>query len=72
MLQREMDLDDLPRPSGDAASKLAAEDLSPYSQDELDERIALLEKEIARVAAHRDTAASHRQAADQLFKKAGT
>ena len=57
-----MDLDDLPRPKGDAASKLAAEDLSPYSQDELDERIALLRAEIARVEAHRDKASAHRAA----------
>lgn len=64
-----MDLDDLPRPKGDAASKLAAEDLSPYSQDELEERIALLEAEIARVEKHRLTAAAHRNAADALFKK---
>ena len=45
--------DDLPRPRGDAASLLAKEDLSPYSQDELAERIALLETEIARVESHR-------------------
>lgn len=64
-----MDLDDLPRPKGDAASKLAAEDLSPYSQDELDERIALLRTEIARVEAHRDKASAHRAAADALFGK---
>ncbi|MCB2086741.1 MAG: DUF1192 domain-containing protein [Sphingomonadaceae bacterium] len=64
-----MDLDDLPRPKGDAASKLAAEDLSPYSQDELDERIALLRTEIARVEAHRDKASAHRAVADALFGK---
>jgi len=69
MVQDVMELDDLPRPKGDAASKLAGEDLSPYSQDELDERIALLEAEISRVAAHRDKAAAHRTAADQFFKK---
>ncbi|MBV7258540.1 DUF1192 domain-containing protein [Erythrobacter crassostreae] len=62
-----MDDGDLPRPKGDAASKLAAEDLAPYSQDELDERIATLETEIARVKAHRDKAAAHRLAADALF-----
>ena len=62
-----MDEGDLPRPRGDAASKLAAEDLSPYSQHELDERIALLEAEIARVKTHRDKAAAHRAAADALF-----
>lgn len=72
MLQSAMELDDLPRPKGDAASKLAGEDLSPYSQDELAERIGLLETEIERVAAHSDKAAAHRSAADQLFKKGGT
>lgn len=67
-----MDLDDLPRPKGDAASALAREDLAPYSQAELDERIALLEAEIARVKAHRDKAAAHRSAADALFRKSAT
>ena len=59
--------DDLPRPRGDAASLLAKEDLSPYSQDELTERIALLEAEIARIKAHHDKAAAHHSAADALF-----
>ena len=62
-----MEDDDRPRPRGDAASKLAAEDLGPYSQDELDERIALLKAEIARVEHHRSKAAAHRDAADALF-----
>ncbi len=66
-----MDDDDRPRPKGDAAGKLAAEDLGPYSQDELAERIALLEAEIERVKSHRDKAAAHRSAADALFGKAG-
>ena len=64
---RSMDEQDLPRAKGDAASRLAAEDLAPYSQDELSERVALLEAEIARVKAHRDKAAKHRAAADALF-----
>lgn len=59
----------LPRLKGDAASRLAAEDLSPYSQDELDTRVALLEAEIARVRMHRDKAAAHRAQADALFGK---
>ena len=59
--------DDLPRPKGDAASLLAKEDLSPYSVDELDERVELLEAEIARVKAHRDKSSAHRAAADALF-----
>lgn len=66
-----MEEPDRPRPSGDAASRLALEDLGPYSQAELGERIALLEAEIARVKAHRDKAASHRAAADALFGKGG-
>jgi uncharacterized small protein (DUF1192 family) len=66
-----MEKPDRPRPSGDAASRLGQEDLAPYSQAELDERIALLENEIARVTAHRDKAAAHRAAADALFGKGG-
>ena len=62
-----MEEPDRPRPSGDAANRLAGEDLAPYSQAELDERIALLEAEIARVTAHRNKAAAHRAAADALF-----
>ena len=62
-----MDDDDRPRPKGDAAERLASEDLSPYSVDELGERIALLEAEIERVKSHRDKASAHRAAADALF-----
>ena len=61
--------DDLPRPKGDAASKLAGEDLAPYSLEELEQRITLLEAEIARVESHRLKAAAHISAADALFKK---
>ncbi|WP_338446778.1 DUF1192 domain-containing protein [Pelagerythrobacter marensis] len=64
-----MEEDDRPRPRGDAASKLAGEDLSPYSRDELGERIALLEAEIARVEKHRRSVDAHRDAADALFRK---
>lgn len=60
--------EDLPRPKGDAASALARESLDSYSQDELAERIALLEAEIARIRAHHDKVAAHRQAADALFR----
>ena len=59
--------DDLPRAKVDAAGLLSAESLDPYSVGELDERIALLEAEIARIKAHRDKAAAHRAAADMLF-----
>ena len=62
-----MDDDDRPRVRGDAASLLGRESLDSYSRDELDLRIAQLEAEIARVAAHRDTAKAHMAAADALF-----
>lgn len=67
-----MEDDDLPRSKGDAASKLASEDLAPYSQDELAERVALLKAEIARVQTHSNKAAKHRAAADALFKSSGS
>ena len=60
--------DDLPRPKGDSAGKLATEPLDSYSHDELAERIALLEAEIARVKAHQTKAAAHRLAAEAFFK----
>jgi uncharacterized small protein (DUF1192 family) len=63
-----MDEDDLPRVRGDAASLLAKEALDTYSQDELMDRVALLEAEIARVKAHHAQAAEKRKLADQLFK----
>jgi uncharacterized small protein (DUF1192 family) len=67
-----MDEDDLPRRRGDAAGLLSKESLDTYSQDELADRIGLLEAEIARVKAHRDRAGAHRLAADALFKRADT
>jgi len=65
-----MDEGESPRLRGDAASQLAAEDLAPYSLDELDDRIVSLEAEIERVAKHRDKTAAHRAAAESLFKRA--
>jgi uncharacterized small protein (DUF1192 family) len=61
--------DDLPRVRGDSASRLAGELLDSYSQDELLERIALLEAEIERVRAQHGKAASHRALADSLFRR---
>ena len=60
--------DDLPRMRHDAAAQLAGESLDAYSQDELMERVAVLEAEIARVKAHHAKAADHRKFADALFK----
>lgn len=51
------------------ASLLATEVLDPYSHDELNKRIQLLEQEIMRTVAHRDKASAHRVAADALFRK---
>ena len=59
--------EDLPRPRGDAAAKLAAESLDAYSVDELNERIQQCEAEVVRIVAHRDKAKAHRVAADALF-----
>ena len=67
-----MNDEDLPRPRGDSASLLAKEALDTYSQDELMERVATLEAEIARVKAHHAKAADHRHAADALFRSRGT
>ena len=60
--------DDLPRIREDAATRLSGEALDTYSQDELTDRIALLETEIERVRAHFDKAADHRKFAETLFK----
>ena len=67
-----MDPDDLPRPRGDAAIKLATELLDSYSVDELNVRIQLCEAEVVRIVAHRDKAKAHRVAADALFGRPDT
>lgn len=58
-----------PRPASDAASLLAAEDLSRLSQFELDERIRMLQIEIARVEQHRNRYSQQRDAAEALFSR---
>ena len=58
-----------PRPSSDAASQLAGEDLTRLSQFELDERIRMLQLEIARVEQHRTRYSQQRSAAEALFAK---
>jgi len=62
-----MELDDLPRRKGDLVGQLATEPLDALSVDELGQRIALLEAEIARTRAHRDKAGKTRAAAEALF-----
>jgi uncharacterized small protein (DUF1192 family) len=48
---------------------LRREDLDRLSVDELAERIALLEAEISRTKAKRDSASAFRSQADSLFRK---
>ena len=64
-----MDPDELfaKRP-GDPLVQLARQDLDPFSVDELNERIAILEGEIGRVKAHLDGAVAHKRSAHSLFK----
>lgn len=52
----------------DAAASLSLESLEPYSIDELDARVILLEAEIARVRAHKARSAASRLAAEALFR----
>ena len=65
-----MDFDDLlsSKPK-DPLTELVKQDLGPRSLDELAVRIETLKAEIVRVEAHRDDAARHRDAADDLFKR---
>jgi uncharacterized small protein (DUF1192 family) len=65
-----MDLDDLfPSKPDDPLTALAKQDLDPMSIDELEQRIAALKAEIARVEAHMQRAQTHRSIAEELFKK---
>ncbi|HVJ03111.1 MAG TPA: DUF1192 domain-containing protein [Sphingomonas sp.] len=65
-----MDADEnLPRRKDDLLMQLARQDLDPLSVDELEERIAALEAEIARSRTKINRAINHRASADALFKK---
>lgn len=65
-----MDLDELfPDRPDDPLTLLAKQDLDPFSVEELEARILLLEAEIARVRAKLEAAVSFRASADELFKK---
>ncbi len=65
-----MDLDELfaKRP-GDPLIQLARQDLDPFSVEELQERIAVLEAELMRVKQKMEGAVNFRASADALFKK---
>ncbi|MBN8845301.1 MAG: DUF1192 domain-containing protein [Sphingomonadales bacterium] len=64
-----MDDDDLPRRRDDTLAALIKQSLDPLSVEELDERIAVLETEIARAKAHKAAAGSFKASAEALFKK---
>jgi uncharacterized small protein (DUF1192 family) len=65
-----MDADEnLPRRKDDLPAQLGKQDLDPLSVDELNERIELLEAEIARCKAKIQYAVNHRASADALFKR---
>jgi uncharacterized small protein (DUF1192 family) len=57
------------RTRGQALLDVSREDLELFGADELEERIALLEGEIARVRAQMAKKQSTRAAADALFSK---
>jgi uncharacterized small protein (DUF1192 family) len=65
-----MDLEELfPSKPDDPLALLGKQDLDPLSVDELHERIAALEEEIARVRAKIEAAVNHRASAEELFRK---
>lgn len=65
-----MDPDDyLPPKANDPLTQLGRQDLDPFSVDELEARIALLETEIARTRAKMTTAVNHKASAEALFRK---
>jgi uncharacterized small protein (DUF1192 family) len=65
-----MDLDELfPDKPDDPLRLLTRQDLDPLSVDELHDRIAVLEAEIARVKAKLDSSVSFRASAEDLFKR---
>jgi uncharacterized small protein (DUF1192 family) len=65
-----MDLDDiLPKRPDDPLLMLTRQDLDPFSVEELTNRIAILEAEIARARAKIDHAVNHRANAESLFKR---
>ncbi|KTE25849.1 MULTISPECIES: DUF1192 domain-containing protein [unclassified Sphingopyxis] len=64
-----MDDDDLPRRRDDVLAALTKQVLDPLSVAELDDRIAVLEAEIARVKAHKAAAGTFKASAEALFRK---
>ncbi|WP_010217864.1 DUF1192 domain-containing protein [Sphingomonas sp. PAMC 26621] len=64
-----MDNDEIPpSTAGDPLAAVIAQDLDPLSVEELDHRVAALEREIVRTRGKREAAVNHRATADMLFK----
>lgn len=64
-----MDDDDLPRRRDDVLAALTKQVLDPLSVAELDDRIAVLEAEIARTKSHKAAAGGFKASAEALFRK---
>ena len=64
-----MDDEDLPRRRSDELAALTRQSLDPLSVDELNDRIAVLEAEIARTKAHMSAASGYKASAEALFRK---
>ena len=65
-----MDIDELfPDKPDDPLILLTKQDLDPLSVEELENRIAILEAEIARVQAKLQASVNFRASADELFRK---
>lgn len=64
-----MDDDDLPRRRDDILVALTKQSLDPLSVEELKDRVAVLEAEIARTGAHMAAAGAFKANAEALFKK---
>lgn len=65
-----MDLDDiLPKRADDPLVQLVRQDLDRLSNDELAQRIVILEAEIARCRTRISAATGHRSVAESLFQR---
>ena len=64
-----MELEEIhPKRSGDQLALLVTQDLDPLSVKELEDRIVVLEGEIARTRSKMQRAVNHRATAHDLFK----
>ena len=63
-----MDDDDLPRRRDDVLAALTKQSLDPLSIEELDDRVAVLEAEIARTKNHKAAAGGFKANAEALFR----